>query len=76
MLLIVNWAWLQLFVLWYMEYATSPAKISIGVLIFNTSEAIFGGAVKFVMQSAEVQRTWRETLPYSNCFCLRVSPWL
>ena len=55
-LLIVNWAWLQLFVLLYMEHATTPAKISIGVLVFNGSQAILGGAVKFVMKSAEVKR--------------------
>lgn len=60
MLLIVNWAWLQLFVLLYMEYATSPAKISIGVLIFNQSETILGGVVGYFMKNAESERKRRK----------------
>lgn len=58
-MIIVNWAWLQLFVLFYLQHATSPAKISIGVLIFNVSEAILGGVVQFLMASAEKDRKWR-----------------
>ena len=55
-LLILNWVWLQVFVLGYMKEATTPTRISIGVLIFNASEAIFGKAVLFAMKSAEIQR--------------------
>jgi hypothetical protein len=48
LLLIANWAWLQMFVQLYMENATTKERISIGTLIFNGSEKVFGEAVKFV----------------------------
>ena len=56
-LLVANWIWLQVFVLVYMKAATTPSRISVGVLIFNGSEALFAKAVKAVMRSAELQRT-------------------
>lgn len=55
-LLVVNWVWLQVFVLAYMKVATTPTRISIGLLLFNASEFVFGKAVIFTMRSAELQR--------------------
>ena len=34
-LIVANWVWLQIFVLLYMKHATTPSRISAGVLIFN-----------------------------------------
>ena len=34
-LIVANWVWLQIFVLLYMKHATTPSRISGGVLIFN-----------------------------------------
>ena len=55
-LLVVNWVWLQAFVLIYMKEANTPSRISVGVLVFNVSEALFAKAVQHAMKAAELQR--------------------
>lgn len=57
--LIMNWVWLQLFVLLYMEHATTPTRIAIGGFVFNGSQAIFGGFVKTFANRADTERMWR-----------------
>lgn len=53
---VVNWIWLQFFVLGYMSEATNAAKISLGVILFDGSEAILGRVHRRLMRKAEVQR--------------------
>jgi len=55
-LLVVNWVWLQAFVLIYMKEANTPTRISIGVIVFNVSEALFAKAVRVAMNHAELER--------------------
>jgi len=53
---VLNWVWLQFFVLGYMSEATTTARISLGVILFDISEAIFGKAQSSLMKHAEIER--------------------
>ena len=55
-LLVLNWVWLQIFVLGYMKLATSPERISFGLSVFNFSQMVASYVVTGVMQRAEMQR--------------------
>jgi hypothetical protein len=53
---VVNWVWLQFFVLGFMREATTPTRIAVGVLAFDVSETIFGALCYHMFKHAEKER--------------------
>lgn len=53
---VVNWVWLQFFVLGFMREATTPARIGVGVVLFDISQACFGALCRAMFKHSEIER--------------------